>query len=294
VSDFHARHEGLLNVEKIEASRILLLGGGSLGSLIATFLVRSGVRFCRVVDHDTVSESNLVRTTYRARDVGRPKVKALAESLSEIRSGVQVVPEEQDLRQVSDETLVGWIEQSDLVLAVTDSPRVQGRVATLSYHRRPALFAGVYERGIGGEVFFTMPDETPCYHCIVGAVRGLTPSVGKLQYGLEAHQLVSEPALGIDIARVAVSAAKIALSLLLRGEPCAPAELVSTSRTIAFVGNSASWSWQWPMETLWGRAERKEDCLCRLPLGASSATLASTEDPDGLDVAAILKSLEAQ
>jgi adenylyltransferase/sulfurtransferase len=157
---FHARHEALFDVSRIDRVRVLVIGAGSLGSAISALLVRSGVRFLRLVDKDVVEEVNLCRTTYLARDLGAPKVDALARHLREIRPCVEVEALNADLRAQDDDKLRAWIADSDLVLALTDSPSVQARIGALSYHTAPAVFAGVYERGIGGEVLFTLPVES--------------------------------------------------------------------------------------------------------------------------------------
>ncbi len=272
-SSFHARHENLFDVSRVERARVLVVGAGSLGSAVSALLVRSGVRSLCLVDKDVVEEANLSRTTYLARDLGLPKVDALARHLREIRPSVEVKAENADLRARGDDEVRAWIAESDLVLALTDSPAVQARLGFLTYHSVPAVFAGVYERGIGGEVFFTLPDETPCYDCMVGAVRGAPPRPGRPNYGVTTGERTSEPALGVDALRISVAATKIALGLLLRGTDARAAALAARGTTMALLGNDVDWIWKWPMETVWARAERKADCICRLRPGESTASL---------------------
>jgi hypothetical protein len=137
----------------------------------------------------------------------------------------------------------------------------------------------VYAKGVGGEVLWTAPDETPCYACVLGALRGANaPPRGRTDYGLEPGTLAAEPALGIDILRVTVAAAKIALALLLRGTGSAVERILDPSQTVLFAGNAVDWIWQEPLETVWARAERKADCVCRLGPHGSTADLFTDDD----------------
>ncbi len=274
IDQFHDRHEGLFDPTILERKRVLIVGAGSVGAMLAMLLVRSGVRDLTVFDFDTVSPSNLCRTLYRHDDIGRPKVEALEELLGEVRSEVKVDAQNVDLRDLDDDALVKRIGDADLVVAVTDHPPTQLRLGVLSYHRKPAVFSGIYARGTGGEVLFTIPNETPCYSCVMGSVRGGNgPDRGRTEYGIETGQLASEPALGIDIAHVTTCAAKIALGLLLKDTGASVANVIDPKRSVLFVGNSVDWIWKSPLENLWARADRRDDCVCRLAPGASTAEL---------------------
>ena len=272
---FHARHAGLFVPGNLEDKTVFITGAGSVGSQIALGLVRAGVLRFRIVDFDVVSASNICRTAYRERDIGRFKVDALRDVLREVRSDVDVVSVSLNVSNLDDDDLRTWIETSDLTIAATDHPPTQSRLGALSYGVKPALYCGIYARGEGGEVLFTLPEETPCYHCILGGIRGdAGPDRGKLDYGLTTGQLAAEPALGTDILHVTACATKIALALLLRGTGSEVEKAVDPSRSLLFVGNSVSWIWREPFETLWARAERKPDCLCRggeLQLGGGDA-----------------------
>lgn len=271
---FHDRHEGLFDPITLEQKRVLVVGAGSVGSVLAMLLVRSGVKHLTIFDFDAVSPSNLCRTVYRYGDIGRPKVEALAELLGDVRPEVEVDAQNVDLRVLDDDALVERIEDVDLVVAVTDHPPTQLRLGALSYHLKPTVFSGIYARGTGGEVLFTIPNETPCYSCVMGSVRGGSgPERGRTEYGIATGQLASEPALGIDITHVTSCAAKIALGLLLRGTAAPAASVIDPRRNVLFVGNSVDWIWKTPLENLWARAVRLDDCICRLEPGASTADL---------------------
>jgi molybdopterin/thiamine biosynthesis adenylyltransferase len=274
MTEFHARHRDLFDAAALDSRHVFIAGCGSVGSELAVLLARSGVRRFVLADHDEVTETGLCRTAYLAEDVGRRKVDALKLRLESIRSGLDVDARDIDLGAAAEDDLRSAIASSDLLVAATDSAGVQARLGALSYHAVSAVFPGVYAKGTGGEVIWTRPDETPCFACVVSSVR---KAVGfpraEPNYGVAATELAAEPALGIDILRVTVSAAKIALALLLGGEGRAVRGVLDPARSILFVGNTVDWIWTEPFECVWARAVRKANCVCRIAPGASTADL---------------------
>ena len=280
IDPFHARHAGLLDPAILDEKRALLIGAGSVGSVFAELLARAGVRRFSILDKDNVETSNLCRTVYGHADIGRPKVEALRDRLDAIRPGLTVDAVQVDMEDVDDDDFCDQIVQADIIIAVTDHPPTQLRTAALSYPLKPAIFAGVYEKGIGGEVIFTLPEETACYACILGELaKGGSPSRGTLAYGMTPGEMMAEPALGTDIAHVTVCAAKIALGVLLRGTEAPAARIIDPTRNLLLVGNSAEWVWKDPFETDWVRTTRRETCLCR---GGSTASLISMDPNDDI------------
>ncbi|KAL8594890.1 hypothetical protein ACOMHN_038453 [Nucella lapillus] len=81
-----------LSLEKIAATRCLLLGSGTLGCNVGRNLLSWGVRHITFVDNSRVSYSNPVRqclfTFEDCLDGGRPKAQAAADALKKIFPGV--------------------------------------------------------------------------------------------------------------------------------------------------------------------------------------------------------------
>lgn len=74
--------------EKVE-SRIHIVGCGSVGSTLAEMLVRLGLTNIALWDMDVVNPHNLANQIFRHKDIGRSKVDALADILSEINIEVE-------------------------------------------------------------------------------------------------------------------------------------------------------------------------------------------------------------
>jgi len=259
--DYHARHENLLVPNRMESAHVLLLGDGSLGSLIASFLVRAGIGSLTHYDNELVEETNICRTAYGERDIGRPKTEALNDILRAIRRDVVLEGRQEDIHATSDEALVAEIAKASVSIIATDHPPTQARTAALSYFRVPAIIPGVYAKGTGGEVVLTIPDESACWHCVFAGIRTEEqPDRGTEDYGLATGQLKAEPALGTDIANVAVAAAKLAIAVLNRGTGLEIEKMVQPERNVLFLGNSIDWAFRDYNEAFWARTIRRPDC----------------------------------
>ena len=82
--------------------RIHIIGCGSVGSTVAENLARSGVTNFSLWDFDEVEPKNLANQMFRAKDVGKKKVDALLDILTEIN------PEIADSARLFDK---GWAGQ---------------------------------------------------------------------------------------------------------------------------------------------------------------------------------------
>src|SRR4051794_8307895 len=106
---------------RLRAARVLLVGCGALGSVLAEQLVRAGVGFLRVVDRDVVEWTNLQRQVLfdeaDARE-GVPKAVAAGRRLGRINSEVTVEPVVADVHSANIEGFAGDV---GLILDGTDN-----------------------------------------------------------------------------------------------------------------------------------------------------------------------------
>lgn len=75
-------------LKRLGSATVGIAGAGGLGSNVAFFLARSGIRRFLVVDGDFVEPSNLNRQTYWPEDVGKPKIVALRERLCSLEPDI--------------------------------------------------------------------------------------------------------------------------------------------------------------------------------------------------------------
>jgi molybdopterin/thiamine biosynthesis adenylyltransferase len=205
-------------VDALAESRVLVVGLGSVGSYITEQLVRSGLGAVTVVDHDKVEASNLSRTMFSLRDVGRTKVAALTRRLLEINPNLILEPYDVTFESVGGEKLRDAFQRATLVISVTDDHRVQTLVNRCSFFsKKPAVYVGLYRGAKGGEIIAAVPGMTPCFNCIAASRPRAVDASGQSQerevdYGT--GRLRGEIALGCDIHYVASAGLKIVFSML--------------------------------------------------------------------------------
>ena len=155
-----------IDVERLSRSRVAIIGVGGAANLVAS-LVRCGLGAVTLIDPDTVSTLNLVRQEFERLDVGKAKVDALCYRLKQISIDVEVTALAADVTTLEETECDRLLGTADLILATTDAFAAQSWAnrAALKY-RIPAVWPGVYERGLGGEVVFWRPG-LPCYRCLM-------------------------------------------------------------------------------------------------------------------------------
>jgi len=150
------------DIDKIRRARVLVVGLGGVGSLIADLLVRSGVKKVILIDRDYVSSSNLYRQTlYSEDDIGDSKVEAAKRRLHEVNTDVEVEAVNDTFDAANAEALVSSV---DLVMDGTDNltSRLIINDACVKLGR-PWVMASAIETY--GQVKAVIPGKTSCYRC---------------------------------------------------------------------------------------------------------------------------------
>ena len=106
--------------EKIQKSKILILGVGGVGSYALDCLYRSGVTDITILDYDTFDETN------RNRQIGSDAVgEVKVEALEKLYPGVKTINQQMDMAWVA-----GFdFEPYDLVIDAADTTKVKIEVA---------------------------------------------------------------------------------------------------------------------------------------------------------------------
>lgn len=114
--------EGVGNAgqQRLLSSTVAIVGAGALGSTAAMYLAASGVGHLRIADFDTVDISNLQRQlTYTTADLGRPKVRLLAERIAALNPDIHTEIYAGLLTRDSIDT---FISGADLIIEGSDNP----------------------------------------------------------------------------------------------------------------------------------------------------------------------------
>lgn len=156
--------------ERLSRARVLLVGCGALGSVIAEQLVRAGIGFLRLVDRDVVELSNLQRQVlFDEEDArqGLPKAVAAANRLGRINSAVSVDAIVADVHSGNIESLAGLErdERVNLILDGTDNVETRYLINDVSVkHHVPWVYGACV--GTEGRVMTILPGQTPCLRCV--------------------------------------------------------------------------------------------------------------------------------
>lgn len=169
------RQVGEAGQRKIARERVLLVGCGALGTVIADQLVRAGVGFLRIVDRDVVELTNLQRQVlFDEEDVrqGLPKAAAAANRLRRVNSSVLIDARVTDVHSGNVEEL---IEGVGVIFDGTDNAETRYLINDVSaMHGVPWVYGACV--GTEGRVMAVVPGEGPCLRCVFPE----PPGVGEL------------------------------------------------------------------------------------------------------------------
>lgn len=157
---------GASGQDRIGRGRVLLVGCGALGSVIAEILVRAGVGSILIVDRDFVEESNLQRQSLFTEEdcrLGLPKAVAAAAHLRSMNSSVDIRAEVVDVRASTIEALV---TDRDLILDGTDNFETRYLLNDASLRWEKPWVYGACVGAYGMSLAF-VPHVTPCLRCIL-------------------------------------------------------------------------------------------------------------------------------
>lgn len=209
---------------RLAASRVLLVGCGALGTVIAEQLARAGVGWLRIVDRDVVELTNLQRQVlFDERDAaeGTPKAVAAVRRLTAINSSIEIEAVAADVHGDNVERLAGLDRgdrPADLMLDGTDNVETRFLLNDVAVkHDLPWIYGACV--GMEGRVAAFGPPAGPCLRCVYPT----PPGPGELPTCDTAG--VFGPATAI----VASLQASAALKLLSGAAESVPSELITVN-----------------------------------------------------------------
>lgn len=161
--------------EITSGATVAIVGLGSLGSKVATSLVRSGVQKATTVDGDVFLAENVVRHDADYAHVGLMKTEAAAARMGDVASHPIAVSEhDHDVTDASNpevhEQTTKALQNATLIIDATANADAFNFLAHLaSEEQLPLLWAEVFAGGIGGYVAYAAPGVTPCPSCVRAA-----------------------------------------------------------------------------------------------------------------------------
>jgi len=132
--------------EDLSRMRIGIVGLGSVGSIVATILARTGFSNFVLIDFDGVEEKNLDRSNYLVPDIGRAKVSAVADSIRRSSTSPKVHIEEVEYSVCEKEGYFAALG-CDAIFSCVDRPWPRQVLNYISYnHLIPVIDGGILVR----------------------------------------------------------------------------------------------------------------------------------------------------
>jgi len=272
------------NLDRLRHVTVAVVGLGSGGGFVAQAMAMSGVGRFVLVDNDIIEASNVVRHVADTSQLGQPKVDAVAELIRRRNESAEI-----DARQGIIEDHWDALDGVDMVVVGVDQEQVKYKINEVCLDKNiPAVYAGVYERGEGGDVVIVRSDaEEPCYACWAAELReGInTPAIGAneaLDYGMigDSGTLEAEPGLWLHVVRVASAQADIAVNELLAGsaahEEMPGNTVIMANRHMEIMEGVVSR----PYTAVWTNIKRDPQCLVCGDAVRRQKRLADSEDAE--------------
>jgi len=154
---------GIKGQEKLNSSRILVIGTGGLGSPAAIYLAAMGVGTLGLVDSDIVDISNLQRQiAHGTDDIGRFKVESAKDTIFKLNPGVEVKTYQ---TKINKNNVMDIISEYDIVVDAVDNFSTRFLVNDACFFAgKPLVEAGVIRWE--GQVMTIIPGHGPCYRCL--------------------------------------------------------------------------------------------------------------------------------
>ncbi|MEQ9408371.1 MAG: ThiF family adenylyltransferase [Fuerstiella sp.] len=157
---------GLDGQRQLAERRVLIVGCGALGCVLADAMTRAGVGSIRLVDRDFVEQSNLQRQClFTEHDVQShlPKVIAAADRLRQVNSDIEI---ESVVADVDYTNVRSFADGCDLIMDGTDNFEVRYLINDVSLTSGiPWIFTGC--TGSHGQMMPVFPGESACLRCLI-------------------------------------------------------------------------------------------------------------------------------
>ncbi len=215
----NARRDTL--IPDLSEVRVTVVGLGG-GAPIPVELAKCGIKNFAFFDLDTLDAGNLIRHPCGIDDIGQSKVDAVAGYLMRQSGGnLSIAAYAEDI--FTSENIRSEIARSDLLIVATDTESTRFFLNEISVeHSVPTIFVGMFEGGMGGEIFASIPGQG-CYCCLaehIGRKSFIESYVKATRKGdcSSVRDVSAMPGLGVDQGILCHIAARKSLDLLLQNK----------------------------------------------------------------------------
>lgn len=271
VQNVFSRNKGLLESTMMQNKCVIFVGVGSVCSLIALQLARSGLGKFVLVDTDVVDIHNICRHQCGFSDVGRFKVDAVADRIWDINPNAQITKFTRAIEDISEEELNPFFGENSVIVSGADNRHADSWASHIAYHSNtPFVSTGFWNRAFASETFYWLPNkDMACYNCVLGRMESNKPEK-QLYYTNqeEAEKLNFEPGLSVDIEFGTTIGTKVILDILNRNESNYTIRvlndygqyILTCNTNNKKIGGEKAEMFERPLITLSLNVEKQDDC----------------------------------
>ena len=156
------------SVSDLRSKKVLLIGVGAVGGIVATEIAKSGVSQLTFMDYDELSPDNTFRHVLGQQYWDRKKAEAMKESIEAAlpySCASAINAKLQDWLRLNAAELLSF----DLVISALGNPTVElelNRVAWNNAGPPACAFVWVEPHGIGGHALLTLRGKPGCLNCL--------------------------------------------------------------------------------------------------------------------------------
>ncbi|MDR1460988.1 MAG: molybdopterin-synthase adenylyltransferase MoeB [Campylobacteraceae bacterium] len=162
---------GLEGQKKLKKSRVLIVGGGALGSPIGLYLASAGVGTIGIADFDEVDVSNLQRQIiHKTKNIGKKKTLSAKEAILDINPHINVLTFD---TKITAQNALEVLKDFDIVADCTDNFPARYLINDACVLLdKPLVYGSIFRFEGQSSVFWSK--KGACYRCVFPT----PPSVG--------------------------------------------------------------------------------------------------------------------
>lgn len=222
--EIFSRNKGLIETKAISGKNVALFAVGSVGSEICSALAKAGVDDFSIMDNDRLEVRNISRHSAGLPHVGRFKTRAMAQIVRETNPYSRVTTSEKQIGWENIEEVRQIINKAHIVICTTDN-----RISRLIINRecvaagKTCIYAGLFRRAYGGQIFRVYPQKYPCYQCFCMLLpeqaddQEISSPEQARRFAYSDRPVAVEPGLANDISPISNMVTKLAIQELLKG-----------------------------------------------------------------------------
>jgi molybdopterin/thiamine biosynthesis adenylyltransferase len=242
-----SRNTGILESAIMSNKRAIVLGCGSVGSLVSLELARAGIKYFLLSDADILEYHNVCRHQCGIEDVGDLKVNALKRKILNINPDAKVQIFQGIVQNLPKETFDSFCVAGETVFIGCADNRIAdvytNRISI--YYKAAFVSIGLWERAFAGEIFYHIYGKNmPCYECALGD--GSAFSVrAEANHHIYSNEEVTkgkkfEPGISVDINFVTSIGIKLILDIFNSNNKGYISRLLNTLTQYTLVCNTSN------------------------------------------------------